>query len=170
MAFNSCKLEVTETDNYEIISEVLNHSLGHKSDDENGLGWIDETQEYQSLLVLNHTNLRETDIESIKGYLTFLEIPEFSINDFKVKQKWDITKIKKFDRYELEVMGDQNVKSPYIGMIQISSISYNDEFDEAIVYTSFLCAGNGDCGEGLIFHLQKNEKWTIEKVDVLWVA
>ncbi|MCF8714478.1 hypothetical protein JM658_06495 [Joostella atrarenae] len=169
-AFSSCKLEVKEKDNYEIISEVLNHSLGHRSDDENGLGWIDESQEYQSLLVLNHTNLRESDIEDIKGYLTFHELSEFSTDDFRAKQKWDITKIKNFDRYELQVLRDQDVKSPHIGMIQISSISYNEKYDEAIVYTSFICAGSGDCGEGLIFHLQKNKKWTIEKVDVLWVS
>ncbi|MGS2765142.1 hypothetical protein [Sinomicrobium sp. M5D2P9] len=168
--FLACKKEHNEADDYEILSAVLNFSYDNESDEANGLYWIDTAKEYHSLLVLNHTNVIEFDLEVIDSYLTFGNFTEFSINDFKKKHKWDLKKIKGFDRYTLETMADQNVKSPYIGMVQISAISYNKNLDRAVVYTSFLCAGNGDCGAGMIFHLKKEEKWIVEEARELWVA
>jgi hypothetical protein len=157
-------------EDYRIISEILNYSYGHETDEENGLSWIDLSKPYSSLLVLNHTSLIESDVQSLKDYLKLNNLVDFSIEDFRTYKEWDVEKIEDFKRYKLEVKTTQSVSRPFIGMIQISSIIYNERFNEAIVYTSFLCAGNGDCGEGLIFHLQKNEKWTVEKEEVLWVA
>ncbi|MDY8137502.1 hypothetical protein [Aquimarina sp. 2201CG5-10] len=164
----SCNSKSNELEEYIIISEIINHSYGKKSDDENRLGWIDSTKTYNSLLVLDHTNLREFDLETLNQYLIFNNLKDFSIEDFKVKKKWDMTKIKEFNRYKLEVMNGQSIKSPYIGMIQISSISFNKEINKAIVYTSFLCSGNADCGEGLVYHLKKGNKWEVKKVESLW--
>jgi hypothetical protein len=130
---------------YRIISEILNYSYGHETDEENGLSWIDLSKPYSSLLVLNHTSLIESDVQSLKDYLTFNNLADFSIEDFRTYKEWDVEKIEDFKRYKLEVKTTQSVSSPFIGMIQISSISYNEEFNEAIVYTSFLCAGCGDC-------------------------
>ncbi|MBL7472077.1 hypothetical protein [Robertkochia sediminum] len=166
----SCKKKHHESDDYEILSAVLNYAFGNESDLENGQGWIDETKEYHSLLLLNHTNLRSFDIESIDAYLTLREISEFTIEDFKLKHRWNIEKIKDYKRYRLVAESDQNIRSPYIGMVQISSISYNQNFDKAIIYISFLCAGNGDCGFSSILHLKKDKNWVIEKEEILSVS
>ncbi len=165
-----CKKDVDESSDYAIISAVLNSAFGNESDDENGLGWIDTTKEYNSLLLLNHTNLRQSDIQIINDYLEYQNIAGFSIEDFKNKHKWDIEKIKDYNRYQLEVLNDQDIKSPYIGMAQISSISYNQTYDGAIIFVSFLCAGSGDCGFGKIYHLKKEDKWKIEKEEILEVS
>ncbi len=166
----SCKKEHDESDDYAIISVVLNSAFGSESDEENRLYWIDETKEYHTLLLLNHTNLREFDIQIIDDYFKFGEVSGFSIDDFNKKHKWNIEKIKNYKRYRLEEIADQDLRSPYIGMVQISSISYNQNFDSAIVYISFLCAGNGDCGFSGIFHLKKDENWVIQKEEELSVS
>lgn len=170
LLFLTCKSKNHESDDYEILSSVLNFSFGNESDDENGIYWIDETKEYHSLLLLNHTSLVEPDLAMINSYLTFGNFSGFSINDFKKKHRWDIEKINDFKRYTLEVKTNQNIKTPYIGKVQISAISYNKNMDEALVYTSFLCAGNGACGAGLIFHLKKEDKWVVAEMDELWSA
>lgn len=165
-----CKSEPNEIEQYQIVNEVLNHSFGHTTDDENGLGWIDLSKTYDSLLVLNHTRLRESDIQSLNDYITYHNLTDFSIKDFQTYKEWDIERISDFNRYELVVMTDQSVSSPYIGMVQISAIGFNSKFNEAIVYTSFLCAGNGDCGADILYHLKKNDKWKIVKVETLSVS
>jgi len=170
LLFLTCKSKNHESDDYQILSAVLNSSFGNESDEENGLYWIDETKNYHSLLLLNHTNLIEPDLEMINIHLTFGNVPGFSLNDFKKKHRWDIEKINDFNRYTLEVKTNQKIKTPYIGMVQISAISYNKNMDEAIVYTSFLCAGNGECGVGLLFHLKKRGKWVVTETDELWSA
>ena len=170
LLFSTCKSKNHESDDYEILSAILNSSFGNESDEENGLYWIDETKDYHSLLLLNHTKLIEPDLGMINIYLTFGDVSGFSINDFKKKHRWDIEKINDFNRYTLEVKTNQNIKTPYIGMVQISAISYNKNMDEAIVYTSFLCAGNGDCGVGLLFHLKKQGNWVVIKTNELWSA
>ncbi|TPV31165.1 hypothetical protein FJ651_15375 [Paucihalobacter ruber] len=166
----SCVSKSNEVAEYEIISEVLNHSYGNETDNENGLNWIDTSKPYKSLLILNHTNLIEVDLEIINQYLTFNNITDFSIDDFNEKRDWDVSQIKGYKRYKLEIMKNQSVESPHIGMVQISAISFNKEYNKALVYTSFFCAGNGDCGEGLIFHLTKDNNWKIEKVEIMWVS
>lgn len=166
----SCNQKSHELEEYKIISEILNYSYGHEKDDLNGRGWIDLTKPYHSLLFLNHTNLKKIDLEALTLYLNNNELKGFSIEDFKTRKKWDILKIKGFKRYKLEIMANQPIKSPYIGMVQISSMSFNKEINNAIVYSSFLCAGNGDCAAGLIYHLKKSDKWEIKKVEILLVS
>ncbi len=170
LLFLTCKSENHKSDDYEIISVVLNFSFGNESDDENGIYRIDETKEYHSLLLLNHTSLMESDLELINSYLTFGNVSGHSINDFKKKHRWDIEKINDFKRYTLEIKTNQNIETPYIGKMQISAISYNKNMDEALVYTSFLCAGKGACGVGLIFHLKKDGKWVVAEIDEQWSA
>lgn len=168
--FPSCNQTSNELDEYNIISKILDYSYGHETNDENGLSWVELSKPYHSLLILNHTNLREFDFKILTEYYNQNKLKDFSIVDLKTKKKRNINKIKGFKRYKLEEMADQPINSPYIGMVQISSICFNKKVDEAIVYTSFLCAGNGDCGEGLIYHLKKSDKWEIYKVENLWVA
>lgn len=168
LLFLTCNSKNHESDDYEILSAVLNSSFGNESDKENGLYRIDETKDYHSLLLLNHTKLIEPDFEMINIHFSIGNVSDFSINDFKKKHKWDIEKINDFHSYTLEVKTNQNIKTPYIGRVQISAISYNKNMDEAIVYTSFLCAGNGNCGVGILFHLKKQGKWFVSEIDELW--
>jgi hypothetical protein len=163
----SCSSEPTEEDKYQIITEILNYTYGHDTDDENGLGWVDLSQSYTSLKVINHTNLREIDIEIIKDYLEFNNISDYSIEDFTVYWDLDINKITNYERYRLETEKEQK-DSNQIGVIQFSSISFKKDFKEAIVYTSFYCGG--ECGEGQVFHLEKKDKWKIKKAETLWVS
>ncbi|MBO0321656.1 hypothetical protein J0X14_05065 [Muricauda sp. CAU 1633] len=165
-----CTSDSTESDEYQIISEVLNHSFGHQKDDSNGLGWVDLSKTYSSLLVLNHTRLRESDIQLLSNYISYNNLTDFSIKDFQEYKEWDIEKIIDFNRYELEIMTDQSISSPYIGMVQISSVVFNMKLNEALIYTSFLCTGNGDCGADIVYHLKKEEKWKIVKVETLSVS
>ena len=164
----SCKPVLNESEEYQIISEILNHSYGHETDDENGLGWIDTSKSYNSLRVRNHTNLRELDIEILNDYLNFNNLSDFAIEDFQKYREWDIKKIKDYYRYLLETDTDKGNESRYIGSIQFSSISFNKDLDHAIIYTTYYCGG--ECGEGLVFRLIKTDKWTVEKVETLWVS
>ena len=164
----ACSTEPNESEEYQIISEVLNHSYAYETDDKNGLGWVDLSKPYDALRVLNHTNFGSVDIESLNDYLNFNELNEFSIEELMKYREWDIQKIKGYDRYRLETDSNKKDTSHYIGTIQFSSISFNEECEKAIIYTSYYCGG--ECGEGLIFHLVKNDKWEIEKVETMWVS
>tara|TARA_R110000868_G_scaffold409192_1_gene694312 strand:- start:73 stop:648 length:576 start_codon:yes stop_codon:yes gene_type:complete len=169
---SSCKKKYTELDNYEIISAVLNSELGKETDLENGSYWIDESKEYNSLLFLNHTYLNEFDLQMIQSRLNneyYPEFHEFDIDDFKKGREWNIKNIKNYNRFKLVVKTDQPIKSPFIGLFQISSISYNQTSDKAIVFCSFLCAGSGDCGGSMIYYLTRKLKWEVEKVETLEV-
>lgn len=168
ISFLGCKSEPSEIEEYQIISEVLNHSYGHPTDDENGLGWVDLSKDYNALFVIKHTNQIPSDIEKVYQYLKLNNYCEFSIDELKKYREWDIARIIGYDRYQLESEGYKKADSHYIGQIQFSSISFNKGFDRAIIYTSYMCGG--ECGQGLLFHLSKSNKWEIEKVEVMWVS
>ena len=164
----SCNEELNETEEYQIITEILNHSYSYETDMENGLGWVDSSKSYNALRVLNHTNLIKSDIETLRGYLNFNNLSEFSVEELQIYREWDIKKIEGYTRFQLETDYDKKEDSNYIGTIQFSSISLNQDLDKAIIYTSFYCGG--ECGEGLVFHFSKTDKWKIEKVEILWVS
>ena len=164
----TCNPVLNESEEYQIISEILNHSYGHETDDENGLGWVDTSESYNSLRVRNHTNLRELDINILNDYLNFNNLSEFAIEDFKKYKEWDVKKIKEYNRYRLENDSDKKNDSRYIGTIQFSSIIFNKDLDKALIYTVYSCGG--ECGEGLVFLFTKTDKWKIVKVENLWVS
>lgn len=157
-------------DEYEIVSKILSKSYGHESNELNGLGWMNDGQDYTSILLLNHTVLKDWDMKLIREYIERNQINEFDLIEFQIRNSWDINKIQGFSRYKIEELNKQNNHSQYIGLVQISNIVFAENKNNAIVYTSFLCAENGDCGIGQIFHLVKNNNWEIVKIEELWAA
>ncbi len=162
----SCN-SVKEKNDYKIISVVLNHEFDPEY--RHGLSAEDTSEIYQSVLIKDHNKLTDLDYKIIEDYLINVDNPDFSIEDFQTNQIWDIGKIKDFETYKLEVLEGQNIISPYIGVLQISSISYNKSLDKALVYTYFFCGAK--CESGYIYRLVKeNNGWRIENREVLLVS
>lgn len=164
----SCQSNKNELYDYEIMSVILNLEFGNESDEENGMYWIDSNKEYDMLRINNCTNLTGFDVEVIQLHMDFRNRSNFPIDDLNKKKKIELEKIKNYNRYELVSSSIKNIKESYIGSVSFSSIHYNENLTEAIVFVHYLCGG--DCGFGKIYYLTKKQKWFVKKEEEVYVA
>ncbi|XLS28616.1 hypothetical protein ACJD0Z_15625 [Flavobacteriaceae bacterium M23B6Z8] len=165
----SCEKETRETDDYQIITSILNASFSKETDQENRKFCENSDASYGSLLLEQETTLKPDIYRAIENHIKNEQLTDFSITDFKTSTFWDIKKITGYQRYRLKAFTSQSLTAPYIGKLKTSNISYNPTFDKALVYVAFYCSDDSHCGFSTLYQLKKEEKWIFEKETILSV-